>query len=167
MTAKNVPDRRLIGRIGAHALHAKVKDEGAHTAPARTAFLNRFEREVDPDGTLSPDERARRIEHARKAYFAQLALKSAQARRANREAKQQRAEAARVKRTATDAYNRLAEAVQVAEARLAEAVSGIVAVEAENAARLRDARRSRDIAACLVTDAKRALEAYASSEDSR
>jgi hypothetical protein len=48
---------------------------------ARQAFLDRFEREVDPDGTLPPAERARRAEHARKAYFAKLALKSAQARR--------------------------------------------------------------------------------------
>jgi len=44
--------------------------------------MARFEREVDPDGTLPPEERARRAEHKRKAYFARLALKSAKARRA-------------------------------------------------------------------------------------
>jgi hypothetical protein len=37
---------------------------------------------VDPDGTLTPQARAQRAEHARKAYFQRLALKSAQARRA-------------------------------------------------------------------------------------
>ncbi|MCB1006990.1 MAG: hypothetical protein KDB35_22595 [Acidimicrobiales bacterium] len=54
----------------------------AGTAKARSAFLDRFEREVDPDGVLAPAERARRAHHARKAYFTRLAFKSAQARRA-------------------------------------------------------------------------------------
>ena len=44
-------------------------------------FLDSFEKQVDPDGTLEPAERARRAESARKAHFARLALKSAQARR--------------------------------------------------------------------------------------
>jgi hypothetical protein len=73
--------RKLRARLAAHTLHAKVTDPAAHTAAARREFLNRFEREVDPDGVLSPDERARRAEHARKAYFARLALASAKARR--------------------------------------------------------------------------------------
>jgi hypothetical protein len=37
--------------------------------------------QVDPDGVLSPAERARRAGHARKAYFTRLALRSAQAQR--------------------------------------------------------------------------------------
>jgi hypothetical protein len=53
----------------------------AITAPARAAFLDRFEREVDPECTLPPAERVRRAEHARAAYFIRLALKSAQSRR--------------------------------------------------------------------------------------
>jgi hypothetical protein len=43
--------------------------------------MARFERQVDPDGELSLQERARRAEHARKAYFTALALKSAEVRR--------------------------------------------------------------------------------------
>ncbi len=43
--------------------------------------MERFEREVDPDGTLEPAERARRASHARSAYYSGLALKSAKARR--------------------------------------------------------------------------------------
>jgi hypothetical protein len=43
--------------------------------------MARFDLEVDPDGVLDPDERARRAAHARKAYFTALALKSAVARR--------------------------------------------------------------------------------------
>jgi hypothetical protein len=74
-------ERSVQGRLGAYALHAQVADPAAHTAPARRAFLDRFEREVDPDGTLPPEERARRAEYAKKAYFLGLALKSAQARR--------------------------------------------------------------------------------------
>jgi hypothetical protein len=64
-------------------VHARY-DSRAITAPARAAFLDRFEREVDPNGTLLPAERARRAEHARKAYMTGLALKSAQARRKRR-----------------------------------------------------------------------------------
>ena len=71
-------ERSLRARIGAHKLHEQGK---TNTAPAREAFLSRFEREVDPDGALDPAERAKRAEHARKAYFAGLALKSATARR--------------------------------------------------------------------------------------
>lgn len=40
---------------------------------------------MDPDGALSPAERARRAEHARSAYFKRLALRSAQSRRKARE----------------------------------------------------------------------------------
>jgi hypothetical protein len=75
------PEQRvLVARIAAHEKWAKTADPAAATAPARTAFLGRFEREVDPDGTLPPAERARRAEHARKAYFTRLAYRSAQAR---------------------------------------------------------------------------------------
>ena len=70
----------LRGRIGAHTLHA-LHDPRKTTAAARAAFLGRFEREADPDGTLPMEERARRAHHLRKAYFARLALRSAQVRR--------------------------------------------------------------------------------------
>jgi len=70
----------LRGRIGAFALHA-THDSRVTTAPARAAFLSRFEREVDPDGLLTETERRRRAEFAKRAYFARLALASARARR--------------------------------------------------------------------------------------
>jgi hypothetical protein len=73
-------DRVLRARMAAHLLHAQISDEAQHTAPARAAFLSRFEREVDPDGLLDPAERARRAEHAKKAYFLKLALASKKAR---------------------------------------------------------------------------------------
>lgn len=70
----------LLGRIGAHALHARY-DPRETTAPARRAFLDRFEKEADPDGTLDPTERTRRARHLRAVYFGRLALRSAQVRR--------------------------------------------------------------------------------------
>lgn len=73
-------ERSLRARLAAHERWAR-QDPVAGTAKARQAFLARFEREVDPEGALSPAERARRAEHARKAYFTRLALASAKARR--------------------------------------------------------------------------------------
>jgi hypothetical protein len=74
-------DRSLIARLASHESWARTTDPSARTEPARRALLARFEREVDPDGLLSAEERARRAGHARKAYFTRLALRSAQARR--------------------------------------------------------------------------------------
>lgn len=79
-------ERTAQARIAAHTSWANTSDPSARTAPARRAFLDRFEREVDPDGVLSPADRERRAGHARQAYFARLALKSAQSRRAQRSA---------------------------------------------------------------------------------
>lgn len=76
-------ERSLRSRLAAHRMHAAGK---TNTKPARVAFDKRFEDEVDPDRVLEPDERARRAAHARSAYFAGLALKSAKARRAKRAA---------------------------------------------------------------------------------
>jgi hypothetical protein len=74
---------RLRAQIAANARWAKTPEaERRHSMDAaREAFDARFEREVDPDGVLDQAERTRRAAHARKAYFARLALKSAQARR--------------------------------------------------------------------------------------
>lgn len=64
-----------------------MHDSRATTANGRAAFLDRFEREVDPDGVLDPKERARRAHHAKRAYFLTLALASVKARRRNRQRK--------------------------------------------------------------------------------
>lgn len=78
-------ERQTRARLAAHAMHSQY-DSRLTTQRARKAFLDRFEREVDPDHLLSPVERARRASHARSAYFAALALKSAQVRRRGRPA---------------------------------------------------------------------------------
>jgi hypothetical protein len=76
--------RKLRSRAAAHTLHSRY-DSKKLSQPARDASpgsLLRWEREIreaHPD--LSSAEVARRAEHARKAYFLGLALKSAKARR--------------------------------------------------------------------------------------
>jgi hypothetical protein len=44
--------------MAAHTSWANTSDRSARTAAARKAQLDRFERQVDPDGTLDPQERA-------------------------------------------------------------------------------------------------------------
>lgn len=84
--------RRLRAQAAAHARWAHTADREAATAPARKAFIDRFEREVDPDGVLDPVERARRAASAKKAYFLGLAAKSAET-RSRRKARGQRSAA--------------------------------------------------------------------------
>jgi len=73
------PQQRVLrSRLAAYQLHA-THDPKETTKKAREAFAARFEREVDPDGLLSPDERARRADAARRAYFTRLALRSSRA----------------------------------------------------------------------------------------
>jgi hypothetical protein len=73
-------ERTMRGRLAAHKMHS-MYDSAETTAAGRAKFLSRFEREVDPDGLLTPEERARRAEHAKRSYFIGLAFKSAQSRR--------------------------------------------------------------------------------------
>jgi hypothetical protein len=71
--------RSLRGRVGAFVMHSR-NDSRATSAPGRAAFLARFERMVDPDGSLPSAERERRADSARRAYMTRLALASSQAR---------------------------------------------------------------------------------------
>jgi hypothetical protein len=75
-------ERRLRAQLGAYSQWAKEPDRSARTAKARQAFRDRFEREVDPDGTLPTQVRAQMAEAARSAFYTRLQLKSAQARSA-------------------------------------------------------------------------------------
>lgn len=73
-------ERAQRGRIGAYAMHAH-HDARSTTAAARQAFGRRFLDLVDPERSLPEPERLRRAKAARKAYFVQLAYRSAVARR--------------------------------------------------------------------------------------
>lgn len=70
-------ERQLLARIAAHESWANTPDRSARTAPARAALDQKFLDEANGDPV--------RAAHLRKAYFARLALKSAQARRKARE----------------------------------------------------------------------------------
>ncbi len=67
------------GRIGGLTAWSR---NGIETmlGPARQGFMARFERAVDPTLSLSPEERTRRAERARRAYMLTLAQKSARVR---------------------------------------------------------------------------------------
>jgi hypothetical protein len=64
----STPEKKLLGRIGGYKSWANTTDRAARTAPGRAAFLSRFERAANPEA-------------AKRQYFAELALKSARARR--------------------------------------------------------------------------------------
>jgi hypothetical protein len=68
------PAERSIGaKLAVHTSWANTKDRSARTANARRALEEKFLTEADGDPV--------RAEHVRKAYYARLAKKSAQARR--------------------------------------------------------------------------------------
>jgi hypothetical protein len=73
-------ERSMRARIAAYSRWAR-EDPRAGTEPARKAFADKFTKEVDPDNQLPEQERQRRAESKRKAYYTRLARKSAQARR--------------------------------------------------------------------------------------
>ena len=66
-------ENHLRAVIAAHESWAATSDRTARTAPARRAADQKFLDQADGDPV--------RAEHLRKAYYARLALKSAQARR--------------------------------------------------------------------------------------
>lgn len=101
MASSLTPEQRqLRSALGAHKSWANTPDRSARTAGARRAFEERFEKQVDPEGALPPDERARRAQHARTEYFLRLAWKSS---RARSKAAQARREADRLDSEATAA----------------------------------------------------------------
>jgi hypothetical protein len=66
-------ERKLMGRAGAYQSWANTTDRSARTAPARARFDATFLEQAEGDPA--------RADALRKAHFARLALKSAQARR--------------------------------------------------------------------------------------
>jgi len=74
-------ERSEQGRIGALTSWAFTDDRVARTAAARQAANDRFERLVDPEGKLPPEERAKRAAFLRSAHMRKLALLSAAARK--------------------------------------------------------------------------------------
>ena len=77
----HIAGKDIDRRIAAEISWSRTVDRSARTRPAREAFLKRFEKEVDPEGQLPPDERYRRAEHAKRAYMLRLAKRAVAARR--------------------------------------------------------------------------------------
>jgi len=78
----NPSERSMTMRFAAHKSWANTTDRSARTAPARRASNKRFleqAREQHPDATDAQIEQI--AESLSKAYFTELSLKSAQARR--------------------------------------------------------------------------------------
>lgn len=75
--------RKLRAQIAANARWSR-EDPIPNATRAQRGLLARFEREVDPGGTLSPQERARRTQAALRAHMQRLALRSSQARAARK-----------------------------------------------------------------------------------
>ena len=76
-------ERSLRASVAANARWARTSREEA-SAAARKGQRARFEREVDPEGVLSPAERAARADNALTAHMRRMALRSAKARRARK-----------------------------------------------------------------------------------
>jgi hypothetical protein len=76
-------ESRQRARIGAHASWAATADPSARTAPGRAAARRTLDARLCEQYGLDPggDDFAKRLEHARRAYFAKLALRGATARR--------------------------------------------------------------------------------------
>lgn len=69
-------------RLAAHVQWSRTPDRTARTQAMRDGFWAMFEKQVDPDGIYTPDQRAKMAEAARKAYFIRLGRASGKARRA-------------------------------------------------------------------------------------
>lgn len=81
----STPEQRsLAAQIAVHTSWANTKDRTSRTAPARQAFVDRFERQVDPNGEMDPIARAKAAENARKAFYLALSLKSKNVRAARK-----------------------------------------------------------------------------------
>lgn len=81
-------------RLGAYVSWANTEDRSARTRKARNAFDARFERQVDPDGVMSPADRAKAADAARHAYFAELSRRGRAAKRLNKSAARRESDAA-------------------------------------------------------------------------
>jgi hypothetical protein len=73
--------RRLRARIAANARWSRPMAREDQAAVARAAMADRLERQVDPDGALTPEERAALVRSAGRRLGAQLNAARARKRR--------------------------------------------------------------------------------------
>lgn len=70
-------------KLGGLAYHARHGSQGLALA-GQKGLMARFEREVDPDGSLAPEERQRRALAARRAHFTRIGIKGGKVKRRDR-----------------------------------------------------------------------------------
>jgi hypothetical protein len=78
-------ERRLHAQAAALTGWAMEPNRTARTQAWRDGFTRKLERQVDPDGVLSPQERAQRAELLRQAHLAKARAASVAAFRRRRE----------------------------------------------------------------------------------
>lgn len=84
MPARSAEHRSIAAQIAAADRWGRTTDRTAATAPARAGLRAKFAREVDPDGTLPPDELERRVDSLMRAHMLRMSLAAAKARAAKR-----------------------------------------------------------------------------------
>jgi len=77
VTSRRLPDettRRLVARAGGYGRVVAAGSPEAVSAPARAAFLAKFEREVDPNGVLDEVTRAALAKSALRQQMTRVSL---------------------------------------------------------------------------------------------
>jgi len=64
--------RSEAAKVAAHTRWAFEADRRRATSAGTSAFLAKFEAQVDPDGLLSPEERAKRARNALSAHMTRI-----------------------------------------------------------------------------------------------
>lgn len=82
MSAPSEAEKRLQRSAAADQSWANTPDRAARMAPAWQARDARFERLVDPDGVMTPQDRAKAAASARSAFYKDMSRKALAARRA-------------------------------------------------------------------------------------
>ena len=68
-------------RLAAHVQWSRTPDRTARTQAMRDGLQAKFEKQVDPAGIYTPEQRAKMAEAARKVYYIRLGRASGKARR--------------------------------------------------------------------------------------
>jgi hypothetical protein len=68
-------------RAAVHQSWANTIDRAARTAPARAAYLAKLEQAVDPDGRMTPRDRAKAAENLRRVRLEKASQKAARKRK--------------------------------------------------------------------------------------
>lgn len=72
--------RAMRMSAAAHQSWANTADRSARARRGYDGLVAKFEREIDPDGTLPPAERAKRVKSRLKRHYAEIQRKSSIAR---------------------------------------------------------------------------------------